>query len=214
MAKFNDLSGKKFGYLTIAERVQNAKNGKARWKCICDCGNETIVTSTDIMTGHTSSCGCKRYESHNRVHGMNKTDIHTKWVQMRQRCYNKNDASYIHYGAKGVSVCDEWRNNFIAFMNWSYSNGYKEGLSLDRIDNLKGYYPDNCRWVKWEDQSGNRMNNIKITFNGKTQNLKKWCDELGKDYLFIRQRIIRDGMTFDEAISTPKMESRSHPRNK
>lgn len=212
MSVCKDLTGKKFGYLTVVERVQNAKNGKARWKCMCDCGNETIVTSTDIMTGHTSSCGCKRYESHNCVHGMNKTDIHTKWVQMRQRCYNKNYVSYAHYGAKGISVCEEWKTDFIEFMNWSYSNGYKEGLSLDRIDNGKGYSPDNCRWVKWEDQSGNRTNNIKVTFNGKTQNLRKWCTELGKDYLFIRQRIIRDGMTFEEAISIPKMESRSHKR--
>ena len=214
MSVCKDLTGKKFGYLTIVERVQNAKNGKARWKCMCDCGNETIVTSTDIMAGHTSSCGCKKYESHNKRHGMTKTELHNKWCSMKERCFCESSKAYKRYGARGITVCDEWKNSFESFMEWSYSHGYEYGLSIDRIDNSKGYSPDNCRWVKWEEQAGNRTNNIKITFNGKTQNLKKWCTELGKDYLFIRQRIIRDGMTFEEAISTPKMESRSHPRNK
>lgn len=203
-----NLIGQTFGNLTVISRVKNSKSGKARWKCLCSCGNISIVTSTDLVSGHTRSCGCKRYESHNATHGMTKTDLHNKWCQMRQRCGNPQCKAYQHYGAEGVSVCDEW-NSFANFRNWSLANGYREGLSLDRINNEKGYSPDNCRWITWEEQSGNRRNNLNFTYRGKTQNLRAWCSELGLNYAVIRQRIRRDGYTFEQAIASKKYERRS-----
>lgn len=211
MAVCKDLTGKKFGYLTVISRAENAKNGAARWNCLCKCGNLTVVPTHRLNNGQCQSCGCKKLESHNKVHGMTKTDIHNKWLSMKQRCFDKNHSSYKRYGALGITVCDEWKDNFINFRDWSYENGYKEGMSLDRIDNSKGYFPGNCRWVTWKDQCNNRRSNIKITYQGKAQNLKQWCDELKINYKFVYQRMRKSGLTFEDAISKPLVEYRSHP---
>jgi hypothetical protein len=95
------------------------------------------------------------------------------------------------------------------FADWSFSHGYKEGLSLDRINNEKGYSPNNCRWVSWKEQCNNRKSNIPIEYNGKTQNLKSWCDELGLNYHLIYQRIFRDGYTFEQAITSKRYQYRN-----
>lgn len=213
MAVCKDLTGKVFGYLTVVSRAENTKDGRARWNCVCKCGNLTVVPTYRLNSGGCKSCGCKRFESKNAIHRMTKTDIYNKWLSMKQRCFDKNCKSYRKYGAIGITVCDEWANDFLAFMNWSLKNGYKPGMSLDRIDNKKGYFPENCRWVVWKEQCNNRRSNIKITYQGKTQTLKQWCDELGLNYYRTRQRIKKSGMTFEEAISKPLMESRSHRKN-
>lgn len=145
---------------------------------------------------------------------MTKTDIHNKWLQIKQRCLDPNYGAYKKYGAVGITICDEWKNDFLAFMNWSYQHGYKEGLSIDRIDNAKGYSPDNCRWVAWKAQCNNRRSNVMVTYQGRTQTLKQWCEEFGLRYDFIRQRMHRNGMTFEEAITKPLVECRSHPRKR
>lgn len=206
----------RFGKLTVLKRAENTKSGKAQWLCQCDCGKCTVVPTYRLTMGETKSCGCKRYESHNRIHGMTKTDIHNKWLQIKQRCLDKNYKAYQNYGAVGITICDEWKNDFVAFMNWSYQHGYKEGLSLDRIDNEKGYCPENCRWVTWKDQCNNRKNNINVTYQGKTQTLKQWCDELNLNYQLIYSRIKNTGLTFQEAITSKIPEETNHypPINK
>ena len=101
-------------------------------------------------------------------------------------------------------MCEEWRNDFVSFMNWSYKNGYKEGLSIDRIDNSKGYSPENCRWVEWAEQANNRTSNIRFTYKGETKNLKQWCNFFGKNYVLVRNRIRKLGWPFEKAMFTPK----------
>lgn len=199
-SNFKDLTNEKFGYLTVISRAENSKSGKAMWICLCKCGNTTIVPTYRLKSGSCQSCGCKKFESHNRIHGMTKTDIYKKWLQIKQRCCNKNNKTYEQYGKKGIKICKEWEDSFLNFMEWSFENGYKEGLSLDRINNSKGYSPDNCRWIEWKEQANNRTSNILITYNDKTQNLKQWCKELNIPYMFIYQRIHRDGMTFEDYI--------------
>lgn len=199
MSKPNKLQGMKFGKLVVLSRAGSDSSGKALWRCKCDCGKETIVNSYRLTSGQTQSCGCKKFESHNKKHGMTKTDIHNKWIQMRQRCLNKNNSAYKDYGARGITVCDQW-NEFENFLDWSIKNGYCKGLSLDRIDNSKGYSPDNCRWVEWKEQANNRRRNILINYNGEIKPLKKWCSELNVSYYLIRNRIVRLGYTFEEAI--------------
>lgn len=201
---FVDLTGKKYGYLTVISRDKNTKDGRATWKCLCKCGKYTVVPTYRLNAGECQSCGCKKFESHNKVHGMTKTDIHNKWLQIKQRCYDKNCKPYQRYGAKGIGMCDEWRNNFVSFMNWAYKNGYKEGLSIDRIDNSKGYSPENCRWVEWAEQANNRTSNIRFTYNGETKNLKQWCNFFGKDYVLVRNRIRKLGWQFEKAMFKPK----------
>lgn len=204
VAKVKNLTGKKFGKLTVLGRLENTKNGKTKWLCLCECGKKTSVIGCQLTSGKTQSCGCKKFESHNKVHGMTKTDIHNKWLQIKQRCYDKNCKTYKMYGAKGIKMCDEWRIDFVSFMNWSYKNGYREGLSIDRIDNSKGYSPENCRWVEWIEQANNRTSNIRFTYNGETKNLKQWCIFFDKNYSLVYERIKKLGWRFEKAMFTPK----------
>ena len=179
---FEDLTGKRFGYLMVISLDTNPNNKRIKWLCRCDCNKLTVVAACDLKSGHTSSCGCKKLESHNKKHGMTKTRIHSIWCSMRQRCYDKNNCSYPSYGKRGITVCDEWRNDFVAFHSWATSNGYTDELSIDRIDNNKGYSPENCRWVSFAEQCNNRRSNVVLKYNGAENTLMNWCKELNLDY--------------------------------
>lgn len=130
-------------------------------------------------------------------HGMKHTTIYSRWCAMKERCYNPNNKGYKRYGARGITVCDEWRNSFEAFYEWSVSNGYQDGLTIDRIDNNKGYSPDNCRWATHKQQNRNYSRNHMITYNGKTQCIADWADEVGINRATILYRI-KAGKTADE----------------
>lgn len=112
------------------------------------------------------------------------------WNSMKRRCYNETDISYKNYGAKGICVCDEWMF-FDNFYEWSMNNGYKEELSIDRINGNKNYSPDNCRWATQYEQSNNRRNNHLLTYNGKTQTIRQWSDETGIEWYTINNRLMR-----------------------
>lgn len=148
------------------------------------------------------------------------TKLNGVYGAMKRRCYNKNCKDYINYGGRGITVCDEWKNaekvcthygiwskGWKAFESWALLNGYREGLTIDRIDNNKGYSPDNCRWVDKKVQSNNRNYCNLVTYNGKTQNLKQWCEELDLNYKTVHMRIMR-GWTIERAF-TIKIRERS-----
>lgn len=116
------------------------------------------------------------------THGKSHTKLCRIYIAMKQRCYNKNVSQYKNYGGRGIVVCNEWLNDFMSFYNWSMNNDYKEGLSIDRIDNNKGYSPDNCRWVDRKVQANNTRRNILLTYNGKTQTIAQWSNELKCSY--------------------------------
>lgn len=130
-------------------------------------------------------------------HGMKHTRIYNRWCAMKERCYNPHSKSYRRYGERGITICDEWRNSFEAFYEWAVSNGYQEGLTIDRIDNNKGYSPDNCRWVTYKQQNRNYSRNHMITYNGKTQCIADWAEEVGINQATILYRI-KAGKTVDE----------------
>lgn len=210
MSKPLNLKGNIYGKLTVLSRSQNNSRGRAMWLCKCECGKEKIISSDNLTQGKTKSCGCAKFESHNKKHGLTKTDIHNKWISMRQRCNDKNHKSYSRYGAIGINVCEEWNNSFEEFAKWSFKNGYKDGLSLDRIDNNQGYYPDNCRWVEWKKQCNNRSSNILIEYNGEIKTLKEWQEILNFDYNLVNERISVYGYSFKDAISLPKHSKRKY----
>lgn len=150
---------KKYGKLFVLDKVENDKNGYIKYRCLCECGNETIVYKSNLIRGHTKSCGCDRSKNAKNLftkHGLSGTRIHRIWIEMKHRCYLLSDTNYKKYGAKGITVCDEWKNDFLSFYNWAMKNGYDQNLTLDRINNDKGYCPENCRWTTYSEQNKNR----------------------------------------------------------
>ena len=135
---------------------------------------------------------------------MRHTRLYNTWCNMKRRCNNSSSQEYKYYGAKGIQICDDWNNNFISFMNWAYSNGYNDNLTIERIDYNKDYCPDNCKWIPFSEQAKNKSTNRLITYKGKTQILIDWCKELNLDYAFIEKRISVNGYTFEQAINIPK----------
>lgn len=185
MPKFMDLTGRKFGSLTVVSQAEK-KYGKTRWNCVCECGKQTCTITNSLTSGRVKSCGCKRKPT--TTHGKSDTQLYWIWTSMKQRCTNPKNKRYSRYGARGINVCEAWADNFQSFYNWSMSNGYKIGLSIDRIDNEKGYSPDNCKWVPMTDQAKRTNRIIYFTFNGVEKLLGEWCRETGFDLHCIEQR--------------------------
>lgn len=166
-----DLTGKKFGKLTVLKCDGTAKRRRMMWVCRCDCGTLVKVDGAHLKSGHTQSFGCILKDGKNSSlykNGLSRTKLHYAYFNMKNRCTRKDNYEYQNYGGRGISVCDEWMSNdgFVAFSDWALSNGYEDGLTLDRIDNDKGYSPDNCRWVDKFVQANNKRNNHFIKING------------------------------------------------
>ncbi len=162
---FKDLTGMKFGKLTVIERAENPKSEKVCWRCKCECGKETVVTRTNLTSGHTVSCGCLQKEvaaGFRFKHGFAGTKIYRIWLNMKTRCHNPNAINYGNYGGRGIKVCERWLDfqNFYEDVSKLEHFG-EEGYSLDRIDNNGNYEPNNVRWASAKFQGRNtRVNNI------------------------------------------------------
>lgn len=201
MGKFIDLTGQKFGRLTVLERAEN-KGRTTMWFCKCECGNQTNVCGNDLKRGRTISCGCYRSEKTTK-HGHFNERIYDIWRGIKRRCHNKNCRGYSIYGGRGIMICEEWSDNFQAFYDWSIQNGYSDDLTIDRIDVNGNYEPKNCRWITKKEQSYNRRNSHFITYNGKTQTLAQWADEYNMSYNKLSSRINDLHWTIEKALNTP-----------
>lgn len=198
-----DLTGMRFNRLTVIRPAEKSRTGETRWVCRCDCGKETIVQSNNLKSGLVKSCGCYRHdylvEAHT-IHGETGTRLYNIWTKMRDRCDDKNNKNY---GGRGILVCKEWNESFESFRDWAIANGYREDLTIDRIDNNKGYSPDNCRWTGVKEQARNRRSNRVITFNGETHILVEWAEITGLPRSTLYNRIVKYSWPIERALTEP-----------
>lgn len=142
-------------------------------------------------------------------HGKRNTRLYRIWLQMKNRCYNENTERYSDYGGRGISVCDEWKNNFQTFYDWSMSNGYDEHLTIDRIDNDGNYSPENCRWSTVQEQVRNTRSNVLLTLNGETHCVAEWSEITGIKETTIRSRI-RYGWNTERILTNPARKHKEY----
>lgn len=197
--RFIDLSGAKFSKLLVKSFF-----GKRRWLCVCDCGNEAIVLSYHLKSGHTTSCGCnitKMLLDRNTTHNKRRTPEYGVWSDMKKRCENPNHRFYSYYGGRGIKVCEYWQ---------SFDNFYKDmaprpdGLTIDRIDSNGDYSPDNCRWATRTEQTRNRKNSKFIEWRGQKIPLIEAAKMLGIKYSCIADRL-RMGWTNEKIMTNGRI---------
>lgn len=206
MPAFQSLIGLRFGRWTVLSRAKDYRPGIPAWLCRCDCGKEGVVRAGNLKAGESRSCGCLNRDIHaavciarNRTHGLSKTPTYRTWQAVVDRCCTKSSSTYAKYGAKGVTICDRWRNDFTAFL--ADMGERPKGLTIDRIDNAKGYEPGNCRWATMRTQQNNRTNNSRIVHNGMDLTVTQWAHALGLDRHTIYRRL-KMGMSAADALST------------
>lgn len=217
MTKLIDLTGQRFGRLVVLERAENSKNGQARWKCQCDCGNVKIIQGNHLRQGTTKSCGCLEKENlykiaHQKTHGETKTRLYQIWSGIKQRCNNINSPDYYRYGGRGITICEEWLK-YEPFRDWAVNNGYSENLSIDRIDNNKGYNPENCRWITMFEQAGNRRNNHIISYNGEEKTIAEFAREYNIPYATLRARLCVYNWDIEKSLLTPVKQGKLWKEN-
>lgn len=204
--KAKDITGMIFGRLTVIKRVENAKNNESRWLCSCECGNFHTSTVSHLNSGDTRSCGCLFIEGITK-HGKNNSAEYHAWEMMIDRCFNTNNKNYHHYGGRGISVCDEWKD-FKKFYR-DMGDRPSKSSSIDRIDNNLGYYKENCRWATRSQQMRNyRLNNL-LTFNNETRCVSEWAEITGINKSTISKRVGEYGWSVDRALS-----EMPNPRNR
>lgn len=189
MGKKRDLTGERFGKLVALEESGRNVRKEILWLCRCDCGKELLVPAYSLTSGNTKSCGCSRscHGKHGAYKGGKVERLYRVWLMMKTRCSNKNTKEYNNYGGRGIRVCEEWDKSYASFREWALKNGYnpnaKHGeCTIDRVDNNKGYCPENCAWVSMKEQSINRRCNVFLTIDGERMTVSEASKKYGVPY--------------------------------
>lgn len=184
-----DLTNKKFGHLTaIYFDELRSRNNHTYWVCKCVCGNTRTLQTSQLTSGKVTSCGCQNTKAKKGKIISKNPRLYTLYSSMIARCTNPNSISYKYYGMKGIKVCQEWLSDFQSFCEWALSAGYKDGLSIDRIDNSKGYCPENCRWITFHEQVNHKDNSVIYEHDGQRHTMAEWCNILGFSYTLAKSR--------------------------
>lgn len=191
-----DISGKRFGLLTVLRLSHVSEGGLSYWVCICDCGNIKTVRASHLKCGDIKTCGCV---GPRRTHGEAGTRLYHIWTGIRARCENPNEPSYRRYGGRGIGVCPEWKS-YAEFSKWARSSGYSDDLSIDRIDNNKGYHPSNCRWATSREQANNTRKTRLLTHNNETLSVSEWARRKNMNQGTLNSRINTLGWSTDDAL--------------
>lgn len=213
--KHRDLTGEKFGRLTVLKQYSHPKGGVYYYLCECDCEQHTqlIVEGKSLRSGNAKSCGCLRKEATirrnkaNRLYEEKDDRLVRIWRAMHHRCESEIDEHYKNYGERGIKVCEEW-HDFEPFKQWAWNNGYNDNLTIDRIDSNGNYEPCNCRWISQKEQANNTNRNKYLTYQGTTQTLAQWCEELGLNYYRTKARLNTLHWSIEDAFERDK-----YPKN-
>lgn len=203
--------GDKFNKLTIIKEVDSiilpSGQPNRAFECLCDCGNYTIVRLVHLVRNRIMSCGCNLTTSGKPKHHKSGTKLYTIWRGIKNRTSSKNYVDASIYFDRGITMFDEWKNDFELFYKWSIDNGYSEGLQLDRKDNDKGYFPDNCRFVTPKFNQNNRRNNVIVEYNGCKYPFMILIENknLNRQKQTIINRI-KNGWSIEKAFDTPVKE--------
>lgn len=200
-----NMIGKKFNRLLVIEEAERTKDNHIKWLCICDCGKKTVVDGRDLRANKTKSCGCLckeliKINKPHLKHGKRNLRIYHIWLNMKDRCNNKNNSNYKYYGERGINVCESWQRDFMTFYEWAMANGYQDNLTIDRIDVNGNYEPSNCRWITLEEQQNNKTNSRYITYDNKTYTISSWEKMQGFKRGLVRDRLKR-GWTIERALT-------------
>ena len=186
-------------------------NGKKhrRWLCKCKCGTVREVKELSLKQGKSTACGCTRRmamvegaKKKLTTHNLSQSRLYAIYRHMRNRCYNTNDIRYLHYGGRGIKVCDLWLNSFEEFAKWAFDNGYSDELSIDRIDVNKDYCPENCKWSTRTEQANNKTSNRKYTYNNETHTISEWATIYNINYKKLYKRLVTFGWEIERALTT------------
>ena len=216
MGIYRDLTGERYGRLTVVRHVDRPQQYQNRqfWLVQCDCGEERVMSSSEWNRHARMSCGCYQRESASKrafeqhlTHGKTGTRLYAIWSSMIRRCETKSCKEYPLYGGRGISVCDEWRKDFTAFEKWMLEHGYDDSAprgqcTLDRKDNDGNYCPENCRVATQKEQSRNRRSNRLLTYNGVTKTMVEWAEEYGLSVGTLRDRLSY-GWSIEECLTKP-----------
>lgn len=202
-----DLTGKRFGKLKVlceySERAKD-KHNSYQWVCQCDCGNEVIVIASYLTSGHKTSCGCLRWTGDGiKTHGLSDSRIIQTYSNMKRRCDNPKNNSYKYYGGKGITYCEKWKT-FDGFLDDMYDT-YKDGLTIERLDNSKNYCKENCTWATMKQQENHTGHNHKVEYQGETLNIIQLVERTGTDYDLVKNRINR-GWSVEDALKPAKTD--------
>lgn len=222
MGSFVDFTGAMFGNWKVIKfvgvrEVGKAKVKKAFWLCECQCEKKTLreIPSDSLKSGNSKSCGCLKIKAtieRSTKHGFarrgkNGSSIYHVWHEIKDRCLNTNNKQYGNYGGRGITICDEWKASFVSFKDWAFSNGYKTGLTIDRINNDGNYEPSNCRWVDYKVQANNTRSNVFIEYSGERKTIAQWCEQLGQKPQIVYNRIDNYGWNPVDALIMPKQKN-------
>jgi hypothetical protein len=203
-----DLTGKRFGRLVVLRLYCHGGNGKSvKWVCKCDCGKTVNIASSHLLNGSTQSCGCYHEEQFRKStikHHMSNTRLYNIWNRMIRRCECDTEKAFINYGARGISVCEEWHESK-NFFDWALANGYDDSLTIDRINVNGNYEPSNCRWITKKEQAYNKRNSIMIEYQGETKCLAEWCKILGIKYGTAKDRY-KGGLPLEKVFTKEKLK--------
>lgn len=197
------IIGNRYNKLTALKKTGQleGKSSYIYYLFLCDCGKKVLVAGSLVLSSRRKSCGCLKKTPPSQTHGMSYSRVYKIWQNIKKRCYKKTENNYKNYGGKGVVMCKEWLNEPMCFIGWALKNGYKDNLTIDRINNNGNYEPTNCRWVTKYVQANNTSTNRYISYKDKTKTLAQWAKEYKINRNTLRKRIESNKYSMHEALT-------------